>query len=63
LPQSELYVKLKIKACDEIGAANIGFKLPADISEEELSAKVAELRENPKVNGILVQLPLPAHLD
>ncbi len=43
LPQSELYVKLKLKACDEVGIGNRGFKLSADTSEQELMAKVREL--------------------
>ena len=63
LAQSELYVKLKLKACDEVGIGNRGFRLPADTSEEELMAKVRELQDDPKVSGVLVQLPLPAHLD
>ena len=56
-------MKLKIKACDEVGIGNRGFRLPAETSEEELMAKVRELQEDPKVSGVLVQLPLPAHLD
>jgi len=43
LAQSELYVRLKLKACDEVGIGHRGFKLPADTSEEELLAKVREL--------------------
>ena len=43
LAQSELYVKLKLKACDDVGIGNRGFKLPSDTSEEELLAKVRQL--------------------
>lgn len=63
LAQSELYVRLKLKACDEVGIGHRGFNLPQDTSEEELMAKVRELQDDPKVSGVLVQLPLPAHLD
>ena len=63
LPQSELYVKLKLKACDEVGIGHTGHKLPATASEQDLMEKVRELQGDPKVSGVLVQLPLPAHLD
>ena len=43
LPQSELYVKLKIRACEEVGIGNRGFKLPADTTEDELLEKVRQL--------------------
>ena len=43
LPQSELYVRLKLKACDEVGIGHLGFKLPATASEQTLMEKVKEL--------------------
>ncbi len=63
LPQSELYVKLKLKACDEVGIGHVGFRLPESISEPELIDAVKKLEADPKISGILVQLPLPAKFD
>ncbi len=60
---SQTYVRMKKKACAEVGITSLGYDLPADISENELLKVVAELNENPEVNGILVQLPLPDHID
>ena len=62
-PASELYVSMKQKACKQAGIESFGYNLPADISQQELEALVKELNANPKVNGILVQLPLPDGLD
>lgn len=56
---SGLYVKMKKKACDEIGIEYLGFDLPETSSQEEIEKAVCDLNSNPKVNGILVQLPLP----
>jgi 5,10-methylene-tetrahydrofolate dehydrogenase/methenyl tetrahydrofolate cyclohydrolase len=60
---SQTYVRMKKKACAEVGIASFGHDLPADISQEALLAVVRELNANPEVDGILVQLPLPDHLD
>ena len=60
---SQSYVRSKKKACAEVGMASLGSDLPADISQEELLEVVRELNANPDVHGILVQLPLPAHID
>ena len=62
-PASRVYVAGKHRACEEVGIASIGRELPADTSEQELLAVVGELNADPAVNGIIVQLPLPAHLD
>ena len=62
-PASAMYVKMKQKRCAKVGIDSFHVELPADISQEELEAKVAELNADPKVNGILVQLPLPKGLD
>ena len=62
-PASQSYVKGKSKACEEIGIKNITINLPNDVSEQELLQTIDELNINPEVNGILVQLPLPAHID
>jgi len=60
---SEAYVRSKRKACAEVGIASFGFELPADVSQAELDALIADLNARPDVHGILVQLPLPPHLD
>lgn len=62
-PASQSYVKGKSKACEEIGIKNMTIKLPTNVSEQELLQTIDELNINPEVNGILVQLPLPAHID
>ncbi len=61
-PASEIYVRNKIKACQKIGINSIDRKLPAEITQEELNRTVKELNENPEVDGIIVQLPLPGQL-
>jgi len=60
---SEVYVRMKRKTCEELGIESFGHTLPADISQAELEKVVADLNADPRVNGILVQLPLPSHLD
>lgn len=62
-PASQQYVRMKRKACEKAGLESFGYTLPADISQAELEKVVSELNADPKVNGILVQLPLPSHLD
>ena len=62
-PASQVYVSHKEKACAEHGFKSTLIRLPADISESQLSAKLTELGEDPEVHGILLQLPLPAPLD
>lgn len=62
-PASHVYVGQKIKKCREIGLESIHRPLPADISMDRLLATVGELNKDSKVHGIIVQLPLPAHLD
>lgn len=60
---SQTYVRMKKKACEECGIASFGFDYPDTVTQEELSAKIAELNADPAVHGILVQLPLPKHID
>jgi 5,10-methylene-tetrahydrofolate dehydrogenase/methenyl tetrahydrofolate cyclohydrolase len=60
---SQSYVRSKKKACAEVGMASLGSDLPADISQDDLLKVVRDLNANPDVHGILVQLPLPAHID
>ena len=60
---SQTYVNSKVKACQKIGFESTLIKLPASVSEEELLHKVAELNNNDEVDGYIVQLPLPDHID
>ncbi len=62
-PASEVYVRNKSKAVTEAGMNPVDRHLPATVSEVELLALIAQLNADPKVNGILVQLPLPKHID
>lgn len=60
---SQVYVANKIKACKEVGIESTEIRLPASVSESELLKNIDRLNEDPKVHGILVQLPLPKGLD
>lgn len=62
-PASEVYVAHKRKDCEEVGFISLSHDLPADTRQEDLLALIDQLNEDPTVDGILVQLPLPAHLD
>jgi len=62
-PASQVYVRGKEKDCEECGILNLGCKIPAETSEEELLGIIAEMNADPAVDGILVQLPLPNHID
>lgn len=62
-PASKVYVRNKQRTCEEIGIASTVIELPEDTKEEELLSVVAELNADAGVHGILVQLPLPRHLD
>jgi methylenetetrahydrofolate dehydrogenase (NADP+)/methenyltetrahydrofolate cyclohydrolase len=62
-PASAQYVRMKRKACEEAGIASFGHTISADASQAEVEALVQELNADPKVHGILVQLPLPKQLD
>lgn len=62
-PASKSYVTAKERACEEIGIYSNDNRLSADTSQEELMALIDKLNNDPKINGILVQLPLPKHLN
>lgn len=62
-PASQVYVRNKEKACEEVGFYSEKFALPENTTQEELNALVKKLNNDPKINGILCQLPLPNHLD
>ena len=62
-PASSVYVGNKKKACEYVGIQSRAYELPEETTQEELLALVDRLNEDEEVNGILVQLPLPAHMD
>ncbi len=62
-PASEIYVRSKEKACAEIGIEAQSYHLPAETKQSELLELINKLNSNPKINGILVQLPLPSHMN
>ncbi len=62
-PASQVYVGSKRRACEEVGFESRSYDLPITTSQEALLALIDELNQDPAVDGILVQLPLPAHID
>ncbi len=62
-PASQTYVRRKRDVCAEVGFNSFGYNLPADVSETQLLDTLIELNETPEVHGILVQFPLPQHID
>ena len=62
-PASQVYVRNKHRACDEVGFYSESYELAADTTQENLEALIDMLNEDPNIHGILVQLPLPKHLD
>ena len=62
-PASSVYVRNKKKACEYIGIESLSYELPEETTQEELLALIDRLNQDDKVNGILVQLPVPKHID
>lgn len=62
-PASTVYVNNKKKGCEYIGIGSLSYELPEETTQEELLSLIAELNERADVNGILVQLPLPSHIN
>ncbi|MBG6603182.1 bifunctional methylenetetrahydrofolate dehydrogenase/methenyltetrahydrofolate cyclohydrolase FolD [Pseudomonas aeruginosa] len=62
-PASQVYVAHKRKDCEEVGFLSQAYDLPAETSQDDLLALIDRLNDDPAIDGILVQLPLPAHLD
>jgi 5,10-methylene-tetrahydrofolate dehydrogenase/methenyl tetrahydrofolate cyclohydrolase len=58
-----MYVRMKHRRCEKVGIHSIGIEMPQDATQEAVEVKVEELNADPAVHGILVQLPLPDHLD
>src|SRR5690606_9572365 len=62
-PASQVYVRNKVAACEKAGLHSVLERYPATLSEDELLARVRALNADPSIHGILVQLPLPAHMN
>ena len=62
-PASQVYVNMKEKTCNALGIVSRKHVLPEDVSEEKLLSMVDDLNNDPEIDGILVQLPLPGHID
>jgi methylenetetrahydrofolate dehydrogenase (NADP+)/methenyltetrahydrofolate cyclohydrolase len=62
-PASHAYVKMKAKACKEAGIYSITHEMPESISQSEIEETIVMMNKNPNIDGILVQLPLPPHID
>ena len=61
-PASQVYVRNKVKACEDVGFHSVLERYSAELGEEELLARIATLNADPSIHGILVQLPLPEHI-
>lgn len=62
-PASQMYVRMKHRACERVGIGSIGIDLPADASTERVLEVIVKLNNDPDINGILVQMPLPPGVD
>lgn len=62
-PDSQVYVRMKKKACEKIGITNFDVHLDSKISQNEVIKEINKMNENPDIHGILVQLPLPKHIN
>lgn len=62
-PASQVYVRNKRRACDEVGIVSFPYDLPAETTQEELESIIEQCNQNQDIDGILVQFPLPVHLD
>ena len=62
-PASSAYVNMKKKACDRVGFYSVTHEMPEDISQEAIENTIVMMNKNPNIHGILVQLPLPSHID
>jgi methylenetetrahydrofolate dehydrogenase (NADP+)/methenyltetrahydrofolate cyclohydrolase len=62
-PASQMYVRMKQRACERVGMHSVGHLLPADSTQEQVEAAVHSLNDDPRIHGILVQLPMPKQID
>jgi len=60
--ESELYLKLRDKACEKVGITSVHVNLPKNISEDEIISKISELNSDDSIHGVLIQMPLPGHI-
>jgi methylenetetrahydrofolate dehydrogenase (NADP+)/methenyltetrahydrofolate cyclohydrolase len=62
-PASHTYVSMKAKACKEVGVYSVTHEMPSTVTEADILSTIQMINENPKIHGLLVQLPLPSHVD
>lgn len=62
-PASHAYVSMKAKACKEVGIYSVTHEMPSTVTEADILSTIQMINENPKIHGLLVQLPLPSHVD
>src|SRR5512138_2544329 len=62
-PASQMYVRMKHRACERVGIGSVGIELPADATTDAILDRIRKLNEDPEIDGILVQLPLPKQAD
>jgi len=62
-PASHAYVSMKSKACKEVGIYSVMHEMPSTVTEADILSTIQMINENPKIHGLLVQLPLPKHVD
>jgi methylenetetrahydrofolate dehydrogenase (NADP+) / methenyltetrahydrofolate cyclohydrolase len=62
-PASHAYVSMKSKACKEVGIYSVMHEMPSTVTESDILSTIQMINENPKIHGLLVQLPLPKHVD
>ncbi len=62
-PASQTYVRMKKNSCNEVGIYSVVHEFPESISEKELLSTIEMINENPNIHGLLIQLPLPKHID
>ncbi len=62
-PASHTYVSMKARACKEVGIYSVLHEMPSTVTEEDVLSTIRMINENPKIHGLLVQLPLPGHID
>jgi methylenetetrahydrofolate dehydrogenase (NADP+)/methenyltetrahydrofolate cyclohydrolase len=62
-PASQAYVNMKKKACDRVGFYSVTHEMPEDISQDAIENTITMMNQNPNIDGMLIQLPLPAHID
>jgi methylenetetrahydrofolate dehydrogenase (NADP+)/methenyltetrahydrofolate cyclohydrolase len=62
-PASQMYVRMKHRACEQVGIGSVGIEIPGNATTQKVLETITRLNEDPEINGILVQLPLPKQID